>query len=482
MLSLYEAKAKETSDAEKLVKKEISELKEKIESMLLIKKRDNFATNQTKKKVEDKVTSLQSAIVKLTEEEQELEAKLENIQKLADDNYQSKVAIFKKVVKPLDDTRKLASEEKEVIIDKISKSEGRVKQLEAEIVQTHEDFQAQKDVRNNLIEQKIELHKTMDKYNANYPDEVVLFHEEEKNKKEIKELQKKQQDLKVLLSEANSKREIVRDEMIKLDDKIAVLQDDYNIILDNLKTAGKAGESEIVKMENYINKTAVEYDAPTLSTLIDQVWLDRYWYSTSNKTYIKQVKIVGELSEKITLEYNDKIDIIKAEIVELKENINILKPKVKAVYSSEGTEKSTEEMQRDSKVIARFKAKVGNLKQCLENLRSTKLEFKWRLDALDKWILKKKAFIVKDDEDKIDNDELLSSELDNSVLEAFLKCTLYKIEDFGSKKKLEEMLGFYIDKVARREKAIQLWFCDSLTIKKALDETHEQLRNLKLND
>lgn len=76
----------------------------------------------------------------------------------------------------------------------------------------------------------------------------------------------------------------------------------------------------------------------------------------------------------------------------------------------------------------------------------------------------------------------MNSELDNSVLEAFLKSTLYKIEDFGSKKKLEEMLGFYIDKVARREKSIQLWFCDSLKIKKALDDSHEQLRNLKLND
>lgn len=244
--------------------------------MLLIKKRDNFATNKTKKKVEDKVVLLESTVDKLTQEEKELEAKLESIQKLTDLNYQNKIATFKKLVKPLDDTRNLACEEKEAMIDKISKAEERIKELENEIAQTHEDFQTQKEVRNNLIEDKIELHKTMDKYNANYPDEVVLFHEEEKNKKEIKELQNKQADLKVLLSEANSKREVIRDEMIKLDDKIADLQDDYSIILDNLKTATKAGEGEIIKMENYINKTAIEYDSPTLSTLIDRVCLDKY--------------------------------------------------------------------------------------------------------------------------------------------------------------------------------------------------------------
>ena len=244
--------------------------------MLLIKKRDNFATNQTKKKVEDKIISLESAVSKLSQEEKELEAKLENIQKIADDNYQSKVAIFKKMVKPLDDTRKLAIEEKENISDKISQTNGRIENLKDEISQTHSAFKSQKDLRNNLIEQKIELHKTMDKYNANYPDEVVLFHEEEKNKKEITDLQKKQEELKVQLADANSKREVIRDVIIKIDDKIVVLQDNYNIILDNIKTSTKAGETEIIKIENYINKTAIEYDAPSLSSLIDQVCLDRY--------------------------------------------------------------------------------------------------------------------------------------------------------------------------------------------------------------
>ena len=482
LLSLYEIKSKETNEAEKLIKKEIADLKEKIESMLLIKKRDNFATSQTTKKVEDKILSLESAVSKLSQEEKDLEARLENIQKITDDNYQSKVALFKKIVKPLDDTRKLAIDEREIVSDKISQAEQKIVSLTNEISQTHSDFQSQKELRNDLIENKIELHKTMDKYNANYPDEVVLFHEEEKNKKEILELQKKQEDLKVLLAEANNKREIIRDEIIKIDDKIALLQDDYNIILDNLKTATKAGESEIVKMENYINRTAIEYDASTLNALIDQVCQDRYWYSTSNKIYIKQIKLAESYSEKITIDYNDKIDSIKTEIVDIKQAINVLKPKVKAVYSSLDEEKSTEESQRDSKVIARFKAKAGNLKQCLEDLRSTKLEFKCRIEALDRWILKKKAFIAKDDEDKIDSDELLTSELDNSVLESFLKNILYKIEDFGSKKKLEEMLGFYIDKVARREKAIQHCFWDSLKVKKTLDESHEQLKNLKIND
>lgn len=449
---------------------------------MLIKKRDNFSTNQSKEKIQSKIKTLENALVKLNEEKEELEAKIENIKKKADDNYQNKVAIFKKTIRPLEDSRKLVIEEKDTMSDKISTSEDKIANLHKEIATVKQELQKQKELKTEHIKVKIGLHKRMDEYKENYPDELQLFYEEEKNKEEIRQLKEKQKTLKAQLKEANSQREVVREEIVKLDDRVTQFQDDYDVILDNLKTATKVGESEIVKMESFINRNAMEYDAPSLTSLIDQVCQDRYCYSTSNKVLANHIKIVERMSEEMTIQYNEKIDSIKEEIIELKNSINSLKPKVKMIDQIPRSEKSTEDLQRESQVISKFKAKVGNLKQCLETLRSTKLEYKCRHEVFDKWILKKKAFLSREDSGNISNSELCNSELDNSILEAFLKNTLYKIEDFGSKKKLEEMLGFYVDKVARREKAIQKCYVDSLEVKKLLDDTRKNLKNVQIPD
>jgi hypothetical protein len=482
LVSLYEAKSKETNQAEQMIKKELTSLNERIESLLLIKKRDNFSTNQSVEKVKRKIQNLENALEKLRSEKQSMEQKIADIKQMADDNYQKKVTIFKKTIKPLEDSKKLAVEEKEIIQDKIDATEHKIVKTQKEIYSVQKQQEEQKEIRDDLVQLKIQLHKKMDEYKNNYPDELQLFYEEEKNKQEIEELKNKAKVLKEELGDNNFQREVVREEVVKIKDKISEHQEDYDITVDNLKTASKVGENEIIKMESYINKKALEYDAPTLTTLIDQVCLDRFCYSTANKVLENQLRIVQDISEEQTIEYNEKIDAIKQEILELKEGINVLKPKVRQIFANLNAEKSHDEKQRDNLVVSKFKAKAGTLKQLLEDLRSTKLEFKERQHILDSWMLKTKAYLAREDEDKIGNEELCISELDNSILEAFLKNTLYKIEDFGSKKKLEEMLAFYIDKVARREKAIQECYCDSLEVKKHLDESKKQLTSIQIPD
>ena len=130
--------------------------------------------------------------------------------------------------------------------------------------------------RKEHIAVKIDLHKKMDEYKSNYPDELQLFYEEEKNKEEIKQLKEKQTKLKEQLKESNISREQVREEVCQLNDKISEFNEDYENTMDNLKSATKIGEDDIIKMENYINKNSLEYDAPHLSTLIDQVCQDKY--------------------------------------------------------------------------------------------------------------------------------------------------------------------------------------------------------------
>ena len=157
----------------------------------------------------------------------------------------------------------------------------------------------------------------------------------------------------------------------------------------------------------------------------------------------------------------------------------MLKPKIKDLQVDDNFGKSTEQIRKENQMISKFKAKVGKLQQSLEDLRLAKLRSKARQDAIEKWKLKAKAHIFKDEEDKIDNDELCVSDLDNSILEAFLKNTLYKIEDLSSKKKLEEMLYLYVDKVTRRENNIQRYYNESIRVKDEIDHSKGLIRELE---
>ena len=133
LLALYEKKSKETADAEKNIKKEINDLKEKIESNLLIKKRDNHSTNQSREKVNTKISNLEHALEKLKQEETQLQEEIDKIKKETDDNYQNKVSQFRKTVKPLEDTKNLVIEEREKMENKISDAQKTINTLKEEI-------------------------------------------------------------------------------------------------------------------------------------------------------------------------------------------------------------------------------------------------------------------------------------------------------------------------------------------------------------
>lgn len=93
------------------------------------------------------------------------------------------------------------------------------------------------------------------------------------------------------------------------------------------------------------------------------------------------MEIVEKLTEEQAIEYNNRIDEIKAEISGLKESINLLKPKLRRIEQSKEKEKSTDSLQREELITSKFKTKVARLKECLEELRKIKLESKHRQEV-----------------------------------------------------------------------------------------------------
>jgi hypothetical protein len=79
----------------------------------------------------------------------------------------------------------------------------------------------------------------------------------------------------------------------------------------------------------------------------------------------------------------------------------------------------------------------------------------------------------------ITSDEMLRREFDGTLLEEFLKRNLYKLADSSSKKELEDMLGFYIEKMARREHNIQNSFGGLLKIRAEIEESETKRSKLE---
>jgi len=165
----------------------------------------------------------------------------------------------------------MITEEKSNLKVKIAETEDKISNFEQELESLKEQLEEEKIIKKQHVQVKIELHKKMNEYKEKFADELQLFYEEEKNKEEVREIKERQKMLKVDLREANDRRELVRNELISLDDKINSHQQDYEDILENLTSATEIGKEEILQMEDYINKKAEEYDALALPELIDTV-------------------------------------------------------------------------------------------------------------------------------------------------------------------------------------------------------------------
>ena len=103
----------------------------------------------------------------------------------------------------------------------------------------------------------------------------------------------------------------------------------------------------------------------------------------------------------------------------------------------------------------KWRAKCRNLKTLLTKKRRNALDKKFRQREFETWKVEQKAFLLQDESNKLTNDEIVGEDFDTPVIQDFLKRNLYLVGDSRSKKELEDMLGFYVEKLCKRENSIQ---------------------------
>lgn len=193
---LFDAKSIETKTTDDVIQKEQAELKVKVEDIALMRKRDAHQTNQQKDKLKKKLETLEGAIEKLTIDSEEAHSALEEIKLKAENNHAKRISVFKKCTRPLDDAQALVEEEKSKLETRIVEIEEAIQRSIQERESRINEIEELDGKKGQLIEEKTSLHREMDIYKENYPDELKQFFMDMKYKHEIVDLLEKQKILR----------------------------------------------------------------------------------------------------------------------------------------------------------------------------------------------------------------------------------------------------------------------------------------------
>jgi hypothetical protein len=73
----------------------------------------------------------------------------------------------------------------------------------------------------------------------------------------------------------------------------------------------------------------------------------------------------------------------------------------------------------------------------------------------EEWKMNTKAYLIENQDSRLSIDQSIKVDLDSAVLQEFLKTNLFRIPDNATKREFEDMIGFFMEKTARREYSIQ---------------------------
>ena len=151
-----------------------------------------------------------------------------------------------------------------------------------------------------------------------------------------------------------------------------------------------------------------------------------------------------------------------------------MKPLVLAILESE---KETGRIDNKQKLtIQKWKTRCENLKKMLTERKKLRQQYQVRQVELEKWKISQKAFLLESEASKISSDQLIKKDFDNQVLVEFMKQNLDAVD---SKSELEDMLGFYVEKIAKRENNIQSSYGEYLQVNLQIDQVEKVRASLE---
>ena len=98
---------------------------------------------------------------------------------------------------------------------------------------------------------------------------------------------------------------------------------------------------------------------------------------------------------------------------------------------------------------------MKHLKSLLTERKQIQEDHRLITRLIEQWKINSKAHLIEHQQTKLTTDKVIKIDFDSAILEEFLKKNLVKIPDSATKKEFEDMIGFYMEKTARREYSIQ---------------------------
>lgn len=151
------------------------------------------------------------------------------------------------------------------------------------------------------------------------------------------------------------------------------------------------------------------------------------------------------------MSFNNRESKINLEISLIQEAIGKMKTQVLSLF--QGNSKQLEG--KDKTLMMKFRTKSKQLKSLLNERKLMQESHRLKTRLFEEWKIDTKARLLENQDERLSVDQTIKVDLDSIMLQDFLKQNLYKIPDNATKREFEDMIGYFMEKTARREYSIQ---------------------------
>ena len=448
----FKTRAVQAGQAQEMIKSEINEVKERLEIIQVIKKREKLMSLKNKRKWIAALQKLEGKTDSLKENQKDLDQKLQRIQQDAEDLHSLEMKKFKDVLKHTETA--LSKVEREKV-----KCERRLEECKKALglaTNEHSDQEGGKILKQKMFQETIKRIEVLEidimAYEAQNPMMVEKYKSKALLEKELADIKIKikhmQEDVNGMDEQRVTKQMILdstQQSLKEQQDRIAQMQKTIN----NLEMED---EDQIKRIEVYFSRKNREVEMDTPVQILQSSIRKIDGVSLNNEIISKQVEVLAKLKISLLDNVQRTIDVLTKEIAEKVIEVKHIGDTLKT--QSKGLNKHDEDaVKLNTALKNKFKLLCGEF----HDLKVKKLKSELRLKHRDMVLT---SFIVQQSQDQPDVHETIHYKqkqlvADEEVVSYVIQEKSLKPGVAASGDDLEAVITEYHDLVRRRELQIQ---------------------------
>lgn len=448
----FKTRVVEAGQTEQLLKEEINEVKERLEILQVIKKREKEMSLRNKRKWLAAMKKLEAKIAELKAKQKELEAKIKQIMQSAEDLHSLEMKKFKEVIRETEKALAKIEAERKRDEERIDECQQELERLKND----HKDKLEEKKLKEQMLQETQDRIKMLDADIKKYEEENPLIVEKYKSKqtleKELKLLNSKIAQLQQEVDNMDHRRINRQMEIDKAE--AAIKTEKAKIVsLNNTIISSQEEDEEIInRIEIYFNRKRRESGMDTPHTIIQNALRRIETMKISDEIKAKEGDVLISLKKSLLDNVRRTRDVLTEEIKEKAVEVRHVGDVLKEQMRNPKTHNPDHEKLTQSLTV-KFKQLANELRDLKIKKLKTELRLKHREKAIDGFVTSQLALKPQLESTIYFNMKLLP--YDNEIADYIIEEQDRKPGCVTPEENLDRVVADYYELVRKREEKIQ---------------------------